>query len=213
MADVSVDMGYYENERPEIAQLIPSSANIILDVGCGKGKLGFSLKQQTRGRKVYGIEYLPAMASEAEKVLDGVLVGDLHTMSISFPVKFFDCMIFADVLEHVVDPAAILHKLRPHLKKDGIIICSIPNIRHYTAILKVIRGWEYDQYGLFDRTHLRFFTLKSMTHLLRETGFSLEHCEPKIVASKKMLWLNRLLLHRLEDRLAMQYLLRAKLAV
>jgi 2-polyprenyl-3-methyl-5-hydroxy-6-metoxy-1,4-benzoquinol methylase len=213
MVDTSVDAGYYENERPEIAQLVPSSANMILDVGCGKGKLGSSLKQQVRGRKVYGIEYLPAMASEAERVLDGVLVGDLHTMSISFPVEFFDCMIFADVLEHVVDPAAILHKLRPHLKKNGIILCSIPNIRHYTAILKVIEGWEYDEYGLFDRTHLRFFTLESMTRLLQEAGFSLEHCEPKIVASKKMLWLNRLLLHQLDDRLAMQYLLRAKLAL
>lgn len=211
MAETSVEIGYYENERPEIARMVPSSATTILDVGCGKGRLGASLKQEVHGRKVYGIEYLPSIASEAEKLLDGVLVGDLHTITITFPNEFFDCMIFADILEHLVDPRAVLLKLKPYLKKDGVILCSIPNIRHYTAILKIIKGWEYDDYGLFDRTHLRFFTLKTMTRLLLDAGFVLEYSKPRIVASKKMLLLNRLCFQRLDDRLAMQYLLRAKL--
>jgi 2-polyprenyl-3-methyl-5-hydroxy-6-metoxy-1,4-benzoquinol methylase len=211
MAETSVEIGYYENERPEIARLVPASAKTILDVGCGKGLLGSSLKQGVHGRKVYGVEYLPSIASEAERLLDGVLIGDLHTVPITFPKDFFDCMIFADILEHLIDPGTVLLKLKPYLKRDGVIICSIPNIRHYTAILKIIKGWEYDDYGLFDRTHLRFFTLKTMTQLLLDAGFVLEHSEPKIVASKKMRLLNALCFQRLDDRLAMQYLLRASL--
>ena len=184
MHELTIDPGYYENERPEVARLVPSSAKAILDVGCGKGRLGHSLKQQASDRKVYGIEYIPSMAAEAEKVLDGVILGDLQTIAISFPYEYFDCIIFADVLEHLADPAALLRKLRQHLKLSGIIVCSIPNIRHYTAILRVIRGWQYDDYGLFDRTHLRFFTLSSMDQLLRDAGFILESSHPRIVASK-----------------------------
>jgi 2-polyprenyl-3-methyl-5-hydroxy-6-metoxy-1,4-benzoquinol methylase len=211
MAEPTVDPGYYENERPEIVPLVPSSAKTILDVGCGKGRLGASLKREVHERKVYGIEYHPSIAREAERILDGVLVGDLQNMTITFPTEFFDCMIFADVLEHLVDPAAVLHKLKPHLKKEGIILCSIPNIRHYTAILRIIKGWQYDEYGLFDRTHLRFFTLTTMIQLLRDAGFAVDDYKQKIVASKKMILLNALCFHCLDDRLAMQYLLRAKL--
>ena len=210
MVETSVQLGYYENDRPEVARMVPSSAKTILDVGCGKGKLGALLKQQAGDRKVYGIEYLPSVAREAERLMDGVLVGDLHTIAITFPNEFFDCMIFADILEHLIDPVAVLLKLKPYLKVNGVIVCSIPNVRHYTAILKVIKGWEYDDYGLFDQTHLRFFTLETMKQLLADAGFALEHSEPKIVASKKLLLLNKLCCRRLDDRLAMQYLLRAR---
>lgn len=210
MAETSVQIGYYENDRPEIAQIVPSSAKTILDVGCGKGKLGALLKQEVDGRKVYGIEYVPSVASEAERLLDGVLVGDLHTMAITFPNEYFDCMIFADILEHLVDPEAVLLKLKPHLKNDGVIICSIPNIRHYTAILKIIKGWEYDDYGLFDRTHLRFFSKQSMRKLLTDAGLHVQHVHPHIVASKKAKLANTLCIGALEEFVAMQYIIVAQ---
>ncbi len=210
MIEAIADHGYYENERPEIARLVPATARVILDVGCGKGRLGEMLKRAAQERKVYGIEYHPSIAQEAGKVLDGVLVGDIQTMTIDFAPEFFDCIIFADVLEHVIDPAGALIRLRPHLKKDGAVLCSIPNIRHYTAIMKVIKGWDYDDYGIFDRTHLRFFSLKSMQRLLGDAGFVVEHVQPRIAASKKMRVLNTLLLGALNDFLAMQYLLLAR---
>jgi SAM-dependent methyltransferase len=203
--------GYYGNERTDVAALVQSSALTILDIGCGKGRLGAYLKSQRPDRQVFGIEYNARMAEEASRVLSGVQVGDLQTMTIQFPNDYFDCLIFADVLEHLVDPVAVLQKVRPMLKKDGKIVCSIPNIRHYTAILQIVlRGWEYKDSELFDRTHLRFFSLRGMKELMRDGGYDLENCIPRIIASKKMILVNNLLFNRLEEFAAKQYLLVAR---
>jgi 2-polyprenyl-3-methyl-5-hydroxy-6-metoxy-1,4-benzoquinol methylase len=207
----SIETGYYDNERPEIFHLVEESARVILDVGCGKGRLGANLKQAVPGRKVFGIEHNDRIAAEAEKRLDRVLVGDLQTMTIQFDPEVFDCIVFADILEHLVDPAAVLRKLKPHLKPQGKVVCSIPNIRHYTAILKLLcRGWEYNDWGLFDRTHLRFFSLRSMKKMLADQGFQIEHIEPRIVASRKMKFLNALCLGKLEEFVTWQYLITAR---
>lgn len=211
MIETVVQEGYYENPRPEIARLVPSSAVVILDVGCGKGLLGTLLKAQTPGRKVFGIENVEAVAKEASRTLDGILVGNLETMAITFPAEFFDCMVFGDVLEHLVDPVAVLRKLSRHLKKEGTVVCSIPNIRHYTSFLKILSGWEYDDYGLFDRTHLRFFSLKTMKQMLRDGGYTVEYEQPRIIASKKMRLINTMCFGLFSDFLALQYLLRARL--
>jgi 2-polyprenyl-3-methyl-5-hydroxy-6-metoxy-1,4-benzoquinol methylase len=202
--------GYYDNERPEVALLVPPSARMILDVGCGTGRLGAMLKRSGTSRKVYGIEYNPAVAAEARKVLDGVLIGDLQTMEITFEREFFDCIIYADVLEHLLDPVAVLRKLRPFLKGSGVIVSSIPNIRHYTALLQIaLHGWEYTDFGLFDRTHVRFFSRRTMEELLTQGGFGAEFCQPRIVASRKMKFLNTLCFGRLEEFITFQYLIRA----
>jgi 2-polyprenyl-3-methyl-5-hydroxy-6-metoxy-1,4-benzoquinol methylase len=207
----STEPGYYENERPEVFRFVDESAQIILDVGCGKGRLGANLKQAVPGRKVFGIEHNDRIAAEAKKVLDEVLVGDLQTMNIPFDIEMFDCIIFADVLEHLVDPDAALRKLKPHLKPHGNVICSIPNMRHYTAILRLLRrGWQYDDWGLFDRTHLRFFSLRTMKKMLADQGFQIEQIQPRIVASRKMKFLNALCFGKLEDFVAWQYLIKAR---
>lgn len=201
------DPGYYENERREVARLIPAHAKRILDVGCGSGKLGLFFKAAHPECHVTGVEIDPAVAAEAGAVLDAVVVGDIQQMSRPFPSASFDCIIFADVLEHTLDPGAILRTVRPLLVPQGVIVCSIPNMRHYTVILQLLRkGWEYADYGLFDRTHLRFFSRRSMERLLLESGFTIEHCEPRVVASRKMRAANVLAGGVLREFLAMQYI-------
>jgi 2-polyprenyl-3-methyl-5-hydroxy-6-metoxy-1,4-benzoquinol methylase len=207
----SVGPGYYENERPEIFRLVDENARVILDVGCGKGRLGANLKRAVSGRKVFGIEHNEQIAAEAERVLNGVLLGDLQTMNISFPAAIFDCIILADILEHLIDPDAALRRLKPYLKPQGKVICSIPNMRHYTVILRLLKhGWEYDDWGLFDRTHLRFFSLRTMKKMLEDQGFQIELVEPRIVASRKLRFLNALCLGKLEEFIAWQYLIKAQ---
>jgi 2-polyprenyl-3-methyl-5-hydroxy-6-metoxy-1,4-benzoquinol methylase len=207
----SIEPGYYENERPEVFGFVDKSARVILDVGCGRGRLGANLKQAVPGRKVFGIEHNDQIAAEAKKVLDEVLVGDLQTMNIPFDIEMFDCIIFADVLEHLVDPDAALRRLKPHLKPLGNVICSIPNMRHYTVILRLLRrGWQYDDWGLFDRTHLRFFSLRTMKKMLADQGFQIEQIQPRIVASRKMKFLNALCLGMLNEFVAWQYLIKAR---
>jgi O-antigen biosynthesis protein len=202
-----IDTGYYENERRDVARLVPEYAQRILDVGCGSGKLGAYLKVDHPHRHVTGVEINTTVAAEAEAALDAVVVGDIQHMPLPFPPGSFDCIIFADVLEHTLDPAAILRTVRPLLAPQGIIVCSIPNMRHYTAILQLVRkGWEYADYGLFDRTHLRFFSRRSMEHLLLETGFHIQHCEPRVVASRKLRAVNAVTGGTLTELLAMQYL-------
>jgi 2-polyprenyl-3-methyl-5-hydroxy-6-metoxy-1,4-benzoquinol methylase len=208
-----IEYGYYENVRPEVAALVDAGTKTILDVGCGTGRLSALLKKLDPKRTVFGVEQNEQAASDACKVLDSVVTGDIQTMQLPFESAMFDCMVFADVLEHLIDPGAVLRKLRPYLKPQGYIICSVPNMRHYTVILKLIRrGWEYDDYGLFDRTHIRFFSLTSAKKMLVEEGFELEHIEPRIVASRKMRFLNRLWFGALEEFVAFQYIFKARLA-
>jgi 2-polyprenyl-3-methyl-5-hydroxy-6-metoxy-1,4-benzoquinol methylase len=202
---------YYDNERSEVAALVPPAARMILDVGCGRGRLGQLLKALNPERQVHGVELDTNVASAARAVLDSVAAGDFQTMPLPFTDRTFDCVVFADVLEHLVDPASALRRIRPLLAPDGIIVCSIPNIRHYTVFLQLgLRGWEYRDFGLFDRTHLRFFSLRSMRELLAQGGFEAIRAEPHIIASRKVKILNALCFGRLEEFLAQQYILLAK---
>lgn len=213
-ASETPDVGYYENTRPELAARVPSSALTILDVGCGTGRLGEMLKAMVPGRRVFGIEVIPDIAVKAELVLDRVVQGDVQTMGPPFPPSSIDCMIFADVLEHLPEPASVLRRFSLMLKPSGIVLCSIPNMRHYTAIHRLVaRGWSYDDFGLFDRTHLRFFSRRSMHTLLEESGYTDICSAPRIVASRKMRLLNALAAGRLEEFLALQYILQARVSV
>jgi 2-polyprenyl-3-methyl-5-hydroxy-6-metoxy-1,4-benzoquinol methylase len=203
--------GYYENERREVALLVPRDARRILDIGCGRGMLGRVLKEQMPGRHVTGIEVESAVAADAGRVLDRVIIGDIQTLAPSVLAGPYDCVVCADVLEHLPEPLAALRRLREHVAPTGLLVCSIPNIRHYTAIMRIVRrGWSYDDFGLFDRTHLRFFSRHSMIRLLTDAGFSAVSAAPRIVASRKMRALNAVAGGALEEFLALQYLLTAR---
>ncbi len=210
MSEPMADIGYYANTRPEVLEHVPRQARDILDVGCGMGKLGSALKQQDPSRRVSGIELFEAAAAEARKVLDEVVTGDVLAIGFPFKPSSFDCIIFADVLEHLLDPGSVLRQARTVLKPEGCIVCSIPNMRHYTVFLRLLRhGWYYDDFGLFDRTHLRFFSLATMRDLLESNGWRISTVAPKIVASRKARAVNVLLANRLEEFIAHGYILRA----
>jgi methionine biosynthesis protein MetW len=148
----------------------------VLDIGCATGSLGASLKQ--RGNiTVVGIEVNGAMAEVAAERLDRVIVGDIEKIQLEehFRPNQFDCIIFADVLEHLVDPWTVLHKAVPFLETGGIVVASIPNIRHFQTFLTLyVKGhWPYREYGIHDRTHLRFFTLRTIHELFSQAGLEI----------------------------------------
>lgn len=201
---------YFENERPEIFELLNPDYLDILDVGCGKGRLGENLKKANPSRRVIGIEYNPDAAIEAQKVLDGVIIGDIQKISLPFEKETFDCIIFADILEHLIDPKAILIRVKPLLKQNGTIICSLPNMRHYTVILQLImQGWEYQNDGPFDRTHIRFFSKKTIIELISSAGYKIQIIKPRISGSIKFKLINFLCMNLLKDFLAAQYIIKA----
>jgi len=153
----------YIGPRQDIVNLIPGEVRKVLDVGCSTGVLGESIKRKN-GAEVTGIEVDNDMANVAKEKLDRVVVGDIENISLRdyFSPNYFDCIIFADVLEHLREGWKVLAKSVNLLSENGIIIASVPNVRHYSTIFSLIfRGiWPYRERGIHDQTHLRFFTLK-----------------------------------------------------
>lgn len=163
----------YIGPRNDIVKLIPHQAKRVLDVGCGIGALGKQLKQQ-RSVEVIGIEIDGEMAALAEDSLDKVIIADVEQINFSdyFQLEYFNSIIFGDIIEHLKDPWTVLNKTTKFLCKNGVIIASIPNIRHYTTIINLlITGyWPYRERGIHDKNHLRFFTLRNIHELFHKAG-------------------------------------------
>ena len=165
------DRSYFLWSRPEILSLVSQSACRILEIGCAAGRLGQNIKQR-QDAEVVGIELDPLAAEAAKEHLDKVIVGDIEEIEPEFSEGSFDCVICADVLEHLYDPAGLLKRIRGWLSADGQLVVSIPNVRHYTVIRGLLDGnWTYEAAGLLDATHLSFFTKRDFESLLRQNGF------------------------------------------
>ncbi len=170
--------GYYCSPRSELAAHIPPNTKRVLDIGCGAGAFGHSLKQ--RGvDEVIGIEIDERACALAEEVLDGVFVGDIERMELPFESAYFDCITLGDVLEHLIEPAAALRRLAPFLAPEGVVVASIPNARFCQVLRMLAEGrWKYEDAGILDRTHLRFFTAVEMQLLFRGAGYELLKMQP-----------------------------------
>ncbi|MBE0569819.1 MAG: glycosyltransferase [Deltaproteobacteria bacterium] len=162
---------YFRQERREVEAMIPRGASRVLDVGCGEGALGRALLDKG-AREVVGIEADPATAEAARKHLTRVFRGDMESLDLPFEEGHFDCIVLADVLEHLRDPLSVLKKISRYLSDGGTLVASIPNVRFRYVLQQLAEGrWEYRDSGILDRAHLRFFTRKEMELLLREAGF------------------------------------------
>lgn len=164
--------GAYENPRPEVQALVPRTAHRILDVGCSSGRLGEALKQRQTAH-VTGIELVADYARDAETRLDRVIPADVEQLELSsLGLGSFDCLVAADVLEHLRDPWSTLRALTGVLEPQATVVISLPNIRYWETFLQVgIRGrWPIRDEGIFDRTHLRWFTRADAVELLEQAG-------------------------------------------
>lgn len=171
-ADMNNNTQYYSFERPEVYECVPDTAKTILDVGCASGRLGAALKKR-QDCFVMGVEYEPEIANEAKYLLDDVIVGDIEEKIDTLPSDYFDCIILADVLEHLRSPEEVLEKLGRKLKETGTVVASIPNVRHWSVIRPLLEGeWKYEDAGILDRTHLRFFTKKSALNIFTRSGYT-----------------------------------------
>ncbi len=105
-----------------------------------------------------------------------VLVGTYDEVASQLPDGHFDLVICNDVIEHMVDHDAFLEAIKKKMVRGGVIVGSIPNIRHITALAKLLiaRDWPYSESGILDRTHLRFFTAKSLRRTLDGHAYDVE---------------------------------------
>jgi 2-polyprenyl-3-methyl-5-hydroxy-6-metoxy-1,4-benzoquinol methylase len=165
---------YYENARPEIQGIVGDAPKRILDVGCGAGTMAFQLKQKNNA-EVWGIEPIASAAEKAKGRLDTVIASSVEDAIAQLPDYHFDTIIFADVLEHLVDPYSILSKIKYKLAPEGFVVTSLPNVRHWSVIKQLLEGrWDYQEYGIMDSTHLRFFTRSTVERLFEGAGFDIE---------------------------------------
>ncbi len=168
---------YFHNVRDDLFPLIPEDATCILEIGCAAGMTGKELKKR-RGVFVAGVEAEAEAARLARKVLDDVVEGSIEDLDLPYDENSFDCILFADVLEHLVDPLAVLKKIRKFLKPSGTVVASIPNVQYLGLIHHLTEGnWTYEKEGILDETHLRFFTFKEMEKLFSKAGFAIDQVD------------------------------------
>jgi len=160
---------YYVQARPDVAALVPPRCRRVLEVGCGAGRLGQLLRR--RGHVVTGVELAPEAADAARRRLDRVVTADVEADGLPFAPASFDAVVFADVLEHLVDPWRVLAESVELLAPGGVVVASVPNVQNVDVVWRLLRGrWEYRERGICDRGHLRFFTLHTVRQLFRGAG-------------------------------------------
>ena len=167
------DSSYYGEPRPEVHTLLPPSYDRVLEVGCGAGAFSRSLKATS---ETWGVEPVAGAAEKAARHLTRVLNGKYDDVAPGIPDDYFDLVICNDVIEHMDDHDRFLLSVRSKMRANGWIVGSVPNMRNYRVLheLLVRKDWQYRDYGILDRTHLRFFTEKSLRRALEGAGFRLE---------------------------------------
>jgi 2-polyprenyl-3-methyl-5-hydroxy-6-metoxy-1,4-benzoquinol methylase len=174
--------GYFENERADVVAKLPRPLGRVLDVGCGAGGVGRSLRA-AGAERIVGIEIHAPSAERARGVLDEVHLGAVEDVLRDGRVPGpFDSFVLYDVLEHLVDPAAVLSALVPLAAPGARVHVSVPNARHWSLVRDlVLRGtFGYAEWGHRDRTHLRWFTRRDMEALLAATGWTVAEASPAL---------------------------------
>jgi 2-polyprenyl-3-methyl-5-hydroxy-6-metoxy-1,4-benzoquinol methylase len=152
--------------------LIPSRSRRVLEVGCASGRLGEAVKRRNGECRYVGIEVFDSAASAAREKLDQVFLADVEKFEWSrLAGETFDCIVFADVLEHLYDPGEVLRSAVRLLVPGGSVVCSVPNAAHWFMVFGLMRGQlNYADSGILDRTHIRFFTDRSIVEFLKQHG-------------------------------------------
>ncbi|HOQ89106.1 MAG TPA: methyltransferase domain-containing protein, partial [Candidatus Hydrogenedentes bacterium] len=178
---------YYEAPRTELLQYIPAEAKKILDVGCATGVFGEILKKQRPKCMVFGIELNPNAAATAQNRLDQVIIGDIEELDLPASFSNFDCVVCADVLEHLRNPAAALRKLAARLAPNGRIVISVPNAQFYEVPAMLSSGnWTYAWAGIMDETHRQFFTKRNLEDLFQQAELDWLVIEPLSSANENL---------------------------
>lgn len=203
---------YYDNVRDEMFKYIPHGVKRTLEFGCGTGEFSRAIKNMF-GSETWAVEIDEKSAKTASGKLDNVIHSDAHEAIDKLPNDYFDCIVFLDVLEHLVEPYSLLSSIKNKLAENGLIVASIPNVRYYRTLIDycLFGNWDYEDCGILDNTHLRFFTRKSIMKMFDQLDFEilkLEGLQPALGLKFKIL--NFLSLNLLSDTRYLQYAVTAR---
>lgn len=163
-----------------LLRMIREDEREILDIGCGTGS--FAQQLSSLGKRVTGVEVDSGKVSSASAFCDLFVQGDIESAEtirrLEALGRRYDLLIFSEVLEHLVYPDRILRNLKPFLRENGSLLAVLPNVAFYKTRLTHLRGrWPLRSEGIFDKTHLHFFTLETARELVRESGFRITALE------------------------------------
>jgi 2-polyprenyl-3-methyl-5-hydroxy-6-metoxy-1,4-benzoquinol methylase len=169
----SIDLDQPNSSHTMVIEMVGRDRR-VLDVGCATGAVAQVLRD--RGCAVTGIELDAQAAEQARPHLERLVVGSVDELDLEAELgrATFDAIILGDVLEHLADPVSVLQRLTGLLAPEGEVVASIPNVAHGAVRLALLTGrFEYTDVGLLDRTHLRFFTRRSLEHLFEDAGLAI----------------------------------------
>lgn len=184
-------MIYQNNGNRLVLNMLKQDARRILDFGCGAGDNARVLLTERPDMKIVGITISPAEAAIARAYLEEVHVADIEESDLSFITGSFDAVICSHVLEHLKEPSTVLARIIQFLQPGGQVIVAVPNVLEIKNRVKLLIGkFEYEDQGIMDRTHLRFFTwhtaVKNLIDPVPELCF-----EGKVAEGSVPLWLLR----------------------
>ncbi len=165
---------YFDRVNPDLLKLVPAGAQAVLEIGCGAGAFGSAVKATRPDCRVTGVELHGPAADRAGERLDQLIAGSIEDPGVQQQLgdHAFDTLVAGDVLEHLIDPWATLAALDRCLKPGAQILVCLPNVQHWSMVDRTLSGlWVYQDEGLMDRTHLRWFSRTTALMLLRGVGW------------------------------------------
>ena len=164
---------YFGYDRPEMVQFLPDEYSKVLEIGCNVGNFRRFVNKPC---EYWGVEPFEAAANIAKTKMDKILVDFYDKIEDEIPDNYFDLVIANDVIEHMEQPWNFLKSVKKKMTEKASLILAIPNVRYYENLKKMLfhKDWKYEDCGILDITHLRFFTKKSIIRLLNENEFKIE---------------------------------------
>lgn len=173
----------HDGYNADLLDVVPLGATKLVEVGCGSGAFARAYKALNPDAFYTGLDVVSSYVDMASPWCDQALCLNIEQATPSFwkEVEGADCWIFGDTLEHLADPWQLLVRIRASIPSDGCIAACIPNMQHWSVVHRLITGeLHYEDQGLLDRTHLRWFTVKTMQTLFIDCGFKIESITPRI---------------------------------
>ena len=173
----------HEHHNPDLLNFIPKDAANLIEIGCSSGALAREFKKINPNCNYLGVEIDPDYAELANRFCDETLVLDIESAGEDFfqNNKLRDCWIFGDTLEHLRNPSAVLSKIKAVIPENGSIVACIPNMQHWSIQARLSFGdLRYEDSGLLDKTHLRWFTRITIIETFLAAGFSIIDASARI---------------------------------
>ncbi len=169
----------------QVLDAMPAGIQKVLEVGTGTGALAREILKKFPDTEYVGVEISEAYRQAAQAWCARVYLENFEQASDSLMAELADAdvVIFADVLEHFIDPWAVLQRMRALMPPSARIIASIPNVQHWSMQYRLMAGdFRYADTGLLDRTHLRFFTRQTIIEMFTDCGYRVDTVVPRIFA-------------------------------